>query len=386
MMFSSFNTVPRIVHDWGCIEMLPEEIVRINHLAVRILIVSDSGIEAAGILDKTASLLCGSGLQVGVFSKVRSDPAFDSAEASVAFAKGYQPDVVVGIGGGSSLDIAKLTAVMMTNPGPIERYVGMELIEGPGLPLILIPTTAGTGSEVTSICVLSDAVNQVKKGIVSRHLFARAVLLDPELTTGLPPRITAMTGMDALVHAIESYTGKRATPITDALNLEAIRIIAANLRSAFGNGTDREAREKMLYASCMAGMAFSNTQNALDHALALAIGGRFHLPHGLLTALMIPWVMGFNLEANPAKFIQIARAFGENSEQISEAEGSRLAVKAVQSLLDHLGISTKLSAYDIPREVFPAVAKAAVGAVRLISNNPRSVSETEVIALLEENY
>jgi alcohol dehydrogenase class IV len=136
----------------------------------------------------------------------------------------------------------------------------------------------------------------------------------------------------------------------------------------------------------MAGMAFSNTQNALDHALALAIGGRFHLPHGLLTALMIPWVMGFNLEADPAKFIKIAEAFGEDPGGIPERDRAGLAVRAVQSLLDHLGISTKLSAYDIPREVFPAVAKAAVGAVRLISNNPRTVSEKEVIALLEENY
>lgn len=386
MMFTSYNTVPRIMHDWGCIRALPEEIGRITPLAARILIVSDPGIEAAGILDKATSILSGAGFQSAAFSKVKSDPAFDSAEASIAFAAEFRPDVVVGVGGGSSLDIAKLTAALLTNPGPIGRYVGMELIEGPGIPLVLIPTTAGTGSEVTSICVLSDAANQVKKGIVSRHLFARGVLLDPELTIGLPPRITAMTGMDALVHAIESYTGKRATPFTDALNLEAIRIIAANLPRAFGKGTDRDAREKMLYASCMAGMAFSNTQNALDHALALAIGGKFHLPHGLLTALMIPWVMGFNLEANPKKFIQIARAFGEEPEHMPEAEEAGLAVKAVQSLLDHLGISTRLSAYDIPREVFPAVAKTAVGAVRLISNNPRSVSEQEVIALLEENY
>jgi alcohol dehydrogenase class IV len=194
-----------------------------------------------------------------------------------------------------------------------------------------------------------------------------------------------MTGMDALVHAIESYTGKRATPFTDALNLEAIRIIAANLRRAFGNGTDREARENMLYASCMAGMAFSNTQNALDHALALAVGGRFHLPHGLLTALMIPRVMGFNLEAASAKFVNIARAFGEETEGVPERQGAGLAVTAVRSLLEHLGISTKLSAYDIPRDAFPAIAKATVGAVRLISNNPREVSEKEVIALLEEN-
>jgi alcohol dehydrogenase len=386
MTFSAFNAVSRIVHNWGCIQALPEEIKKLSKNAAKVLIVSDPGIEAAGILDKVVSILSGAGLLSGVFSKVQSDPAFDSAEASIAFAQDYKPDVVVGIGGGSSLDIAKLTAAMLTNSGPIARYVGMELIENPGLPLILIPTTAGTGSEVTSICVLSDTANKVKKGIVSQHLYARMVLLDPELTTGLPPRITAMTGMDALVHAIESYTGKRATPFTDVLNLEAIRFIGANLRKAYNNGQDREAREKMHYASCMAGMAFSNTQNGLDHALALAIGGRFHLPHGLLTAFILPWVMGFNMEANPRKYANIARAMGETPEGISETQGAQLAVSAVQALLDDLSISTKLSSYDISRELFPDIAKATVGAVRLISNNPRDVSEKDVIGLLEANY
>lgn len=386
MTFSAFNTVSRIVHNWGSIQALPEEIAKLSKEASRVLIVSDPGIEAAGILDKAASILSGAGLQSAVFSKVRSDPAFDSAEASISFAREFKPDVVVGIGGGSSLDISKVTAAMMTNSGPLGRYVGMELIEKPGIPLVLIPTTAGTGSEVTSICVLSDEVNKVKKGIVSQYLYARVVLLDPELTIGLPPKVTAMTGMDALVHAIESYTGRRATPFTDVLNLEAIRLIGANLRSAYTNGQDKQARTTMLYASCMAGMAFSNTQNGLDHAMALAIGGRFHLPHGLLTAFMLPWVMGFNMQANPAKFAKIAWAMGRASEGTPEAQGARLSVEAAQSLLDDLNISTKLSSYDVPREVFPDLAKATVGAVRLISNNPRDVSEKDVMELLEANY
>lgn len=386
MTLFSFNTVSRIVHSWGAIAALPDEIRRLGKDAAKILIVSDPGIEKAGILDKAVQVLSTAGMQARVFAKVASDPAFESAEASIAFAKEFGPDLVIGIGGGSSLDISKLTAAMLTNTGPFERYVGMELIEKPGIPLILMPTTAGTGSEVTSICVLSDTKNQVKKGIVSRHLYARTVLLDPELTTGLPPHITAMTGMDALVHAIESYVGVHATQFTDALNLEAIRIIGANLRNAYKNGTDREARTNMLYASCMAGMAFSNTQNGLDHAMALAIGGRFHLPHGLLTAFLLPWVMGFNMVANPAKFAKIAVALGENTDGMNTAAAAGVSVKAAQSLLDDLKISTKLSSYDVPKSVFPALAKATVGAVRLISNNPRPVTEDDVIKLLEENY
>ncbi|MCE5336237.1 MAG: iron-containing alcohol dehydrogenase [Desulfobacteraceae bacterium] len=386
MTFFAFNTVSRIVHSWGAIQVLPDEIRRLNKDTAKVLIVSDPGIEKVGILDKAAKILAGAGMQSRAFSKVQSDPAFDSAEASIAFAKEFGPDLVIGIGGGSSLDIAKLTAAMLKNTGPIDRYVGMELIENPGIPLILMPTTAGTGSEVTSICVLSDTKNQVKKGIVSRNLYARTVLLDPELTVGLPPHITAMTGMDALVHATESYVGIHATQFTDALNLEAIRIIGANLRNAYRNGNDQVARTNMLYASCMAGMAFSNTQNGLDHAMALAIGGRFHLPHGLLTAFLLPWVMGFNMVANPEKFAKIAVALGENTAGIDVTNAAGASVKAVQSLLDDLKISTKLSSYDVPKSVFPDLAKSTVGAVRLISNNPRPVTEADVIKLLEENY
>jgi len=211
-------------------------------------------------------------------------------------------------------------------------------------------------------------------------------MLDPELTLGLPAQITAMTGMDALVHAMESYTGRRATVFTDTLNLQAIRMIASNLRKAYANGSNRQARENMLYASCLAGMAFSHTQNGLDHALALAIGGRYHLPHGLLTAFICPWVMAYNLMAVPEKFARIAEAFGEDLSGMSEIEAARLAVQAVQDLLDDVGISYKLSSYGVPQEEFPTIARATVAAVRLISNNPRDVTEENVIRLLEANY
>jgi alcohol dehydrogenase class IV len=386
MPFSSFNTVSRVVNEAGCLEALPEEIGRFVRGAGRILIVSDAGIAAAGILDRVESVLSGSGLKTRVFSDFRSDPPMEDARASAAFALDYRPDLVVGIGGGSSLDIAKLTAVMMTNPGPIDRYVGMERIYHPGPPLILIPTTAGGGSEVTSLCVLSDTENREKKGIVSRHLFARSVLLDPDLTLGLPPRITATTGMDALLHAIESYTGRRATPLTDALNIASIRLIGANLRKAYEDGGDRQARKNMLYASCMAGMAFSNTQNALGHALALAIGGRYDLPHGLVSAIICPWVMEFNLKVDPWKYADIASALGENLNDAIPEEAAGISIRAVRSLLDYFGISSRLSDHGVEAEQLPAIAEAAMGKARLITNNPREVTETDIVRLLESNY
>jgi alcohol dehydrogenase len=383
-MLQSFDTVRRIVSGYGCLESLGDEIKRIQ--GNKALVVTDPGIKEAGLLDLVAKSLDDAHVPYQMFTEVEPEPSIEVVAASVDAAKAFGPNVIIGFGGGSSLDISKITSVMLTNEGPIEEYFGMELVPKPGIPLILIPTTAGTGSEVTSICVLSDIQSKVKKGIVSEHMFARVALLDPQLTIGLPPNITAMTGMDAFVHAMESYTGIAATVFTDTLNLQAIRMTAGNLRKAYANGDNREAREKMLYASCLAGMAFSNTQNGLVHALALAIGGKFHLPHGLLTAFICPWVMEFNLLANPVKFIEIARAFGENTDGLPEIDAARLSVKAVKSLLDDLEISYHLSSYNVPRDEIPALAKAAVGAVRLISNNPRKVTEKDVIKILEANY
>jgi len=384
MMIKSFETVRRITFGTGSLENLGNEIKRVN--GSKVLVVTDPGLKSAGVVDAVTAALDQARLNYTVFAEVEPDPRVEVALASVKAAQACDPDVIVGLGGGSSLDIAKVTSVLLANGGPIEKYFGMELVPRPGVPLILIPTTAGTGSEMTSICVLSDTQNKVKKGIVSEHMFARAALLDPQLTLALPPRVTAMTGMDALVHAIESFVGVRATVFTDTLNLQAIRLVATNLRPAFAQGQNLAARENMLYASCLAGMAFSNTQNGLAHALALAIGGKFHLPHGLLTAFIIPWVMEYNLIANPLKYIEIAKAFGEKTKRMPEVQAARLAVKAVKSLLDDLGISYKLSSYGVPREEFPALARATVGAVRLISNNPRAVTEPDVVSILEANY
>jgi alcohol dehydrogenase class IV len=383
-MISFFNTVSRVVYGFGCLEELEREIKRLH--GSRILVITDPGIKTAGLLDPIAKLLDRAQSSFRVFAEVEPDPSIEVVLKSVDTAKAFQPDLILGVGGGSSLDISKATSILLTNPGSVYDYLGMDLVPAPGVPLVLIPTTAGTGSEVTSISVLSDSRDNVKKAVISPHLFARCVMLDPQLTLGLPPHITARTGMDALVHAIESFTGIRATVFTDTLNLQAIRMIAGNLRKAYANGDDRQARENMLYASCIAGMAFSNTQNGLAHALALAIGGRFHLPHGLLTAFICPWVMDYNLLAAPEKFKQIARAFGENLDGMPDLDGARLAVKAVKGLLDDLGISYKLSSYDVPTDAIPALAKATMGATRLISNNPRKPSEQDVQRLLQANY
>lgn len=383
-MVHAFNSVRRIVHGCGSIGSVGDEAKRLG--AGKVLVITDPGLKKAGILDILGKVLESSGLQSEFFTGVEPDPKMEVVNESLAVAKKAKPDVIIGMGGGSSLDIAKATSVLLTNEGPVDKYFGMELVPKPGVPLLLIPTTAGTGSEMTSISVLSDTKNNVKKGIVSEHMFAKAVLLDPELTLGLPPALTATTGMDALVHAIESYTGLHATPITDLLNRESIALVAGNLRTAFAIGSNKVARENMLYASCLSGMAFSNTQNGLIHAIALAIGGKFHLPHGLLTAFICPWVMEFNLLANPAKFIEIARLFGESIYGLPEIQAARLSVKAVKALLDDLRISYALKSYGVPREAIKDIARNTLGAARLIGNNPRTVTEQDVIDLLNANY
>ena len=202
----------------------------------------------------------------------------------------------------------------------------------------------------------------------------------------MPPHITAMTGIDALVHAIESYVGIRSNIFTETPCLRAIELISSNLRQAFANGENMDARSSMLYASSLAGMGFANTQTGLDHAIAMGIGGLYHLPHGITTAAVLPWVMEFNLLAKPAKFAKIAKAMGENVDGLSEIEAAKRSVKAAKNLLDDLKISYRIRDYGVSTQDFPAVAKAAIGAARLITNNPRKVTEKDVLFLLENNY
>lgn len=379
----SYNTVRRIVHGRGCSSALAAEVKRIG--GSKVFIVTGPNIKRT-LLGPVSEQLQQADLDVASFSEVAPDPKIEVVEHCLQAAKAASPDVIVGLGGGSTLDIAKVVAALMTNEGPVDKYFGMDLVPAPALPFILIPTTAGTGSEVTSISVLSDTKEQLKKAVVSSNMFATAVMLDPELTIGLPPKITATSGMDALVHAIESYTGLHATPFTDTLNHQAIGLIAANLRKAYTRGGNIDAREAMLNASCMAGMAFSNTQNGLVHAIALAVGGRYPLAHGLLTAAILPWVMEYNLLAGPEKFIEIARLFGEDTTGCNHLEAARKSVQAVRALLADLEIPTTLNHYGVERDALPDIAKGTIGAARLINNNLRSCTQESVEKLLLENY
>lgn len=383
--YQAFDSVDRLLSGRGCIENVGEEVKRLR--GRRALIISDAGVEAAGLVEMVVQILSRHDLTPSVFTKVEPDPGPPSVEAALQAARDGGAEVIIGLGGGSSMDVAKVVSVMMTNPGPLSSYFGLGQVPDPGLPLILIPTTAGTGSEATNIAVLSDPEKGIKNGMVSEFLFARTAVLDPLLTVSLPPAVTAMTGMDALAHALESFTGLRGSAFTEALSLKALRIIGGNLRQAYANGDNLQARENMLYAGSMAGMAFTNTQNTLAHALSMTIGGRYHLPHGLLTASVLPWAMEFNLMASPAKYREVASALGEKTDGLNDMEVARLSLKAVKSLLRDLDIPCRLSSYEVPREAIAELAEATIATqTRLLSNNPRKVSVQQAAAILEANY
>ena len=380
-----FQTVPRIVFGTNCINDLGGEIRRIG--ASRVAVITDSGIVDAGIDRIVTAALKKEKLEVFLYQDVEPDPRIEIANSAAAFVREHKADVIVGLGGGSAMDIAKAAAIICTNPDPIQTYGGVNLVPKPGLPLVLIPTTAGTGSEVTSISVLSDTENKVKIGVVSDYMFARCAFLDPALTVKLPPQVTASTGLDALVHAMESYIGKKASFITEPLAFAAIVMVAKYLRRAYADGSDIEARSGMLRGSLLAGLAFANTQTGAAHACSHALGGFFHLPHGIATALMLPAVMKFNSIAVPEKFSNIAKAFGEKIEGLSPMEASERAVNAVVRLINDVGFQLGLENYGVAKSDIPALAEASIlPAARLWNNNPRTGTQEQVEQLFRYSF
>jgi alcohol dehydrogenase class IV len=379
-----FRTVPRVLSGLDAIRNLGEEARGSG--GKRIAVITDPGVVKAGVHEPAIESLKKARLKHCIFQGVEPDPPVKVVSDCTAFVKENNVNLIVGLGGGSSIDVAKATALMVTNPGSIQDYAGIDIVPKPGLPTILIPTTVGTGSEGTRVLVLSDTKNEVKIAVLSDHMLARVAILDPGLTLGLPPDVTASTGLDALIHAIESYTGRLSTLVTESLAISAIELVARYLRKAYADGTDIEARSGMLTASYMAGVAFTNSQCAAAHAGSMSIGGSFHIPHGIATALMLPAVMKFNCIAAPEKFSRIAQIFGESVDGLSPMEAAERSVKAVHRLITDLGIKMGLENYGVPRSVLPDLAKKAAGMARLWVNNPRSATLEEVEKLFIDSF
>lgn len=379
-----FRTTPKIIFGIGSLGRVGEEAKALG--AKQALIITDPGILKAGLNKAVEESLSTAGISISVFKDVEPEPRIEVVSNCVEATKKEKSDLLIALGGGSSIDTAKVTSIMMTNEGKVEDFFGIELIPQRGIPKIAIPTTAGSGSEVTPIAILSDVEEKLKKGIVSPFLFPDVSILDPTVTIGLPPEITASTGMDALVHAIEAYTSINATYLTDILAFEAMGLIYENLRTAYANGGNVDARSKMLMASNLAGIAFANAGVTAVHAFAYPIGAEYHIPHGVANALMLPHVMRFNILGNLAKFADIALAFGERVENLSRLESAEVVVKAVERLANDINVPRKLRDFDIPETAIPHLAEGVLKVTRLLANNPRRITPEDAIHIYESAY
>jgi alcohol dehydrogenase len=379
-----YQTVSRTIYGHGAAGRLGAEVKRLG--CGRAYLVMDRGILKNDVHRPVMEALAAAGTEVDIFSDVELDPSPASIKIAAAGLKDFRADIIIGIGGGSALDSAKALSLLAAHPGPLEQYFGMHLVPGPCMPTILVPTTAGTGSEMTSISVLADITTNSKKGIVSDHLYARTIVLDPDLTLSLPPLYTAYTGLDAFVHAMESYVNLSATPFTEGHTLQAMEMIARNLRKAYANGRNKEARARMLYGSAIAGMGFSNTQNGVIHALGMAVPAQYHLPHGLLMAAIAPIGIAFNCIAAPEKYAKVARILGCDAKGLDINEQAKNAVHGFTSLLQDVNVKPGLQPYGIKHEDLRGIAERAASSARLMDNNPRQGRADQLEALLEKYY
>ncbi|WP_019243035.1 MULTISPECIES: iron-containing alcohol dehydrogenase [Bacillus] len=381
MNISLFAMANKLVTGTDALQQLPKEVVQLE--MKNPLIVTDKILIKAGAVKQVEDLLEG---EYGIFSDVNPEPEIEIVEKCVAAIKEGNHDGLIAVGGGSAIDIAKASSVMATNHGEIEKYFGTDLIEVPGLPLIAIPTTAGTGSEVTNISILSDTKEQVKKGIVSPYLLPDVALVSPIMTLTCPPSVTAASGVDALVHAIEAYISVNASPITDSLAIGAMKLISKNLPKAYAAPDNLEAREAMITGSLMAGLAFGNAGVGAVHALAYPLGGRFHVSHGVSNSLLLPFVMKWNKIACLERYRDIAEALGEDVSHLNDDQAAETAIEAMTRLCRYVDIPESLQEFNIPESTLSEMAEEAIKQVRLLRNNPRKLSVKDIEKIYQSAY
>lgn len=381
----NFNTAPRIVFGEGVVARIGE--IAAAQLGKRILLVTDPGLLKAGVIEPALQALKTAGVAVTIFSDVVADPPEPTVLAAAAAARESEAEGVIGLGGGSSMDVAKLAALLARSDEPLVEIYGIGNAKGPRLPLLLAPTTAGTGSEVTPIAIVTTGASE-KKGVVSPLLLPDVALLDPELTRGLPAPVTAATGIDAMVHAIEAFASASPSnnPVSRALAREALRLMGGALERAVRDGKDMAARSDMLLGAMLAGQAFANSPVAAVHALAYPIGGHFHVPHGLSNALVLPHVLRFNAETASAAYAEIAPyAFPELAEVGSQARAALFADRLAE-LSMRCGLECRLRDVGIPADAVAMLARDAMKQTRLLVNNPRPVTEADALAIYQRAW
>lgn len=355
-------------------------------MAGKALLVVDPGLESAGLLEKITAPLHDAGIPYEIYNRVDPEPGLQLADEGVVRARQAGCDCVIGAGGGSAMDVAKAISILLTNGGKAEDYLGLNKIPRPGAPKIMIPTTAGTGAEVTFTAVFINEKTRSKAGMNGDFLYPEAAILDPALTLSLPAKVTAYTGIDALTHALEAYVSTQAHALSDMYALEAIRLISANLGMAYAHGGNMEARAAMLMGSLLAGRALATAGVGLVHAMAYPLGGMFGIPHGLANAVLLPYVMEYNIIGAPERFARIADAMGYGESVPNVRDGAETAVDAVRILNEDVGIPETLAALDIPLEKIPEMAAIALTVTRPVENNPRRPTKEDVIAVYENAF
>jgi len=380
----NFFPVPTDIHfGYGALAKLPERIDSLG--AQRVCVITDPGIRAAGILQSVLNLLGAAGIGCEVYDAVKQDSGSKLIADAAEQVRRCKVEVVVGIGGGSSLDTAKAVAILLTNPGTILDYTGLHRVKNRLPPMIAIPTTAGTGSEVSLWSVFTNDDNGLKVAVGSAYVYPMIALCDPELTLNLPPLMTAATGMDALAHGIECYTNNACQPISAALALNAIELIGRHLRIAVQEGHNRDSRYAMLLASTMAGIAMNPTRLGLAHALAMPLGSwDLRVPHGIAIAVTLPRVMKFNCVAAPERFAPLGRALGEPVDQLSSSDAALRAVEAVERLASDIQIPKGLGEYGVRPSHIPQVIDEAMKSGN-VAVNPRPTSREQLTAVLEQS-
>jgi alcohol dehydrogenase len=352
----------------------------------RIFLVTDRTMEKLGTAEKISTHLSTAGLSTVAFFDVEPEPSVETVDTAAALAKEHGCDIVVGLGGGSCLDVAKAVSVLLTNEGSAAQYQGLGLVKRQGVPKIMIPTTAGTGSEATFTAVLIRKSDGVKGGINGDQLYPECSLLDPELTFSMPPHVTATTGMDALAHALEAYTSKQASPFSDMFAEEAISRIGRYLRVAVYNGTDLKARSEMMLAAFYGGVALANAGVTACHALAYPLGGMFGIGHGQANALLLPYVAQFNAMALPEKFAAAAQLLGGSFEENNLRESASMCSALLHQLVADIDLPATFSALDprITGDHFTTMAEKAMGVARPMANNPRTMNTDLCVSIYRE--
>ena len=353
----------------------------------RALIVTDPGIIKFGLLEGAVANLKANNIELSIYSDVVADPPESVVMDAVSSAQAFGCDGVIGFGGGSSMDVAKLLAVLIKGEQQLADIYGVDQISGGRLPLIQVPTTAGTGSEATMVSIITTG-ETTKAGVVSRTLLADKVILDAKLTLGLPPAVTAATGIDAMVHAIEAYTSVRLkNPLSDMLAREALRLMANNISTAVKQGDNLQAREAMLLGAMLAGQAFANAPVAAVHALAYPLGGNYHIPHGLSNSLVLPHVLRFNAPAAAELYAELAPIILPDRELPSDPlEVSELLAEHFLQLAADLGLQTQLSQMNIAESDLPKLAEEAMLQQRLLINNPRELSFDDALSIYQQAF